>query len=64
MEQVGSVSGVHFVNISITTKNGIFLAGSQGSMLQSIEFNNVSMNFVSSTIPQKDFTITGLDVVD
>ena len=49
MQQVGSVSRVHFVNISITTENGIFLAGSQGSMLQSIEFRNVSMNFVSST---------------
>eukprot|EP01018_Ginkgo_biloba_P032915 Gb_33632 [translate_table: standard] len=41
---VGSVSNVRFVNITATSENGIFLAGSAGSILSKIELTNININ--------------------
>ncbi|GLJ22126.1 hypothetical protein SUGI_0415260 [Cryptomeria japonica] len=40
---VGSISNVQFVNITATSENGIFLAGSDESRLSKIELKNVNI---------------------
>lgn len=41
---VGSISNVRFLNITATSENGIFLAGSAGSFLSDIQLANVNIN--------------------
>lgn len=41
---VGSISNVRFLNITATSENGIFLAGSAGSFLNEIQLANVNIN--------------------
>lgn len=47
--KVGSVNGVHFVNISATSENGIFLSGSKDSLLNGIKVTNFTLKLVKST---------------
>lgn len=47
--KVGSVNGVHFVNITATSENGIFLSGSKDSLLNGIQFTNFTLKLVKST---------------
>ncbi|BBN14895.1 protein MpGH28.6 [Marchantia polymorpha subsp. ruderalis] len=45
---VGSISDVHFINISSTSENGVFISGSAGSILTGVVFQNVSLNFTNA----------------
>ncbi|CAM6089809.1 unnamed protein product [Calypogeia fissa] len=48
---VGSIAGVQFINISATSENGNFLAGSQSSLLSNVVFHNVSLSYKNSDSP-------------
>lgn len=41
---VGSISNVRFLNITATSENGVFLAGSAESFLSKIQLDNVNIN--------------------
>jgi hypothetical protein len=47
--KVGSITNVHFINITATSENGIFMAGSNESHLQGLNFKNVSVSMKRST---------------
>lgn len=46
---VGSVNNVHYINITTTSENGIFLSGSEESFLKGLHFNNVNVTLVRWT---------------
>ncbi|KAG6541845.1 hypothetical protein Mapa_016863 [Marchantia paleacea] len=45
---VGSISDVHFINISATSENGVFISGSAGSILTGVVFQNIFLNFTNA----------------
>lgn len=46
---VGTVNNVRFINISTTSENGIFLAGSRESLLRGLHFKNMNVTLARST---------------
>jgi len=46
---IGSVNNVHYINITATSENGIFLSGSEESFLKGLHFSNVNITLVRWT---------------
>lgn len=46
---LGSVNNVHYMNITTTSENGIFLSGLEESFLKGLHFRNVKMTLARST---------------
>ncbi|XP_008795718.2 exopolygalacturonase [Phoenix dactylifera] len=47
--KAGSISNILFVNISATSENGVFLAGSGGGLLRNLRFKNVELTYRRTT---------------
>ncbi|OVA11179.1 hypothetical protein BVC80_1743g5 [Macleaya cordata] len=43
--KVGSISNIHFINISANSENGMFLSGSSEALLSNMKFKNVNLTF-------------------
>ncbi|XP_021860324.1 uncharacterized protein [Spinacia oleracea] len=41
----GSISDIHFINITSVSENGVFLSGSKGGLIRDLKFSNIDLTY-------------------